>query len=297
MMIAVRKLGREISAAVKSVIVLSVMASMATACTSPATTSKPPRSPIAAAIDQYAFDAAAANGDPHVASVTWVATNRTTANAVISGAGVGGSTVLVYAIEVPGHFTPNVSVPRGSREPSGRFLTLVVTRATFLTTDFGVQNRPANLARLGKPETDSLVGYHSMTGAAWSAKYNIPSGADVLKVTGTPVGKAFSCYNLHSGFTFASGHRLILPGGLTVGVSAFTSARFSAYQGDFFQGVLRPQFGGCIAGVQIRREVRPVVGILFRPSPPRRVVDAVAAYLRLPKWRFLFTSVTEPRDR
>jgi hypothetical protein len=249
---------------------------------------------MAAAIDQFAFDAAAADGDPHVVSVTWVASNREAANIVISGS-IGGSTLPVYAIQVPGHFTLNVSVPKGAREPSGRFLTLVVTRSTFLTTDFGVQNNPADLAKLGKPQTDSLVGFHTMTGVEWSAKFDIPRGADVFKATGTPVGYSLSCYHSHSGFLFGSGRRLAQRTGLTIGVIVVTSPKFPNYEDDFVQGVLRVPFGGCVAGVDIRRTVPLSVGVLFRPSESRRVIDAVTAYLRLPKWRFLFTSVSEQK--
>jgi hypothetical protein len=72
-------------------------------------------SPLAQKIDKFAEQGAARAGDPNITEVRWVATNREAAAALL-GDDIEVTkpeylrTVPVYLIEVPGSFSPNVSL-------------------------------------------------------------------------------------------------------------------------------------------------------------------------------------------
>ncbi|MGO8859184.1 MAG: hypothetical protein ACLQRH_00215 [Acidimicrobiales bacterium] len=126
-------------------------------------TVQPPKSPTTVRIDQFAVNVAARNGDATPISVTWVATNREAANAIIgAGVGSGASSVLVYAMDIRGRFYVDGPGPPGSAAPSGTYLYVVARRSTLAVTDLGTSDAPDRLSSLGKVETDSLAGIKPM---------------------------------------------------------------------------------------------------------------------------------------
>jgi hypothetical protein len=137
-----------------------------------------PRSALAEQLDQIAINAAAAAGDPGIQSVTWVATTRGRANALMddvttgcSGQPPGCTTdadAHIYVLQIQGFFTPkNVSVP-STLAPMDRHGhtcivcgtadQFIVSAATLEQTGGAVDSQLVDLSLLGKPETDSLVG-------------------------------------------------------------------------------------------------------------------------------------------
>ena len=122
------------------------------------------------AIAQYAVDAAASNGNPDPATVSWVVTNRNAANSLLLSATVG-STDPVYAMEITGgrRFVLSGPVQHGSRPRPAPVLVLVVQRSDFFATDLGVLPRLISLKPLGRVHTESLVGLTPMNFTAWQA--------------------------------------------------------------------------------------------------------------------------------
>lgn len=143
---------------------------------------KAPLSALAREIDQFAVDQAAAAGNRHPQSVAWVATTDEAATAVFNGgtpsaADDGGPPVYALVITGGGDFTDH---GRGGSSdgtvPSGPTLVVIVDQSSWQMDGGGVNFAgapPPELASLGTPETDSLVGITPMSFAEFSAKYKI----------------------------------------------------------------------------------------------------------------------------
>lgn len=119
-------------------------------------------SPLAQKIDKFAEQGAARAGDPNITEVRWVATNREAAAALL-GDDIEVTkpeylrTVPVYLIEVPGSFSPNVSVPsQCSGGVHGTVADYVVSQSTFQVFEGGVGYQFADLSKLGTVHVDRL---------------------------------------------------------------------------------------------------------------------------------------------
>jgi hypothetical protein len=102
-----------------------------------------------ATLARIAKRAAVANGERHPRGVVYVTTRGrfplTAADATRP------STRTVYAIVLLGDFVVRGAGPSGAASSHGRFLELAVDPRTFEVTDFGVESRAPNVARLGRP--------------------------------------------------------------------------------------------------------------------------------------------------
>lgn len=133
---------------------------------SPTARSKPaqpnPESALAQRIDKFAEQGAARAGDANITEVRWVATNREAAAALL-GDDIEITkpaylrTVPVYLIEVPGSFSPNVSVPsQCSGGVHGTVADYVISQSTFQVFEGGVAYQFADLSKLGTVHVDRL---------------------------------------------------------------------------------------------------------------------------------------------
>jgi hypothetical protein len=121
-----------------------------------------PKSALSQKIDNFAEQGATRAGDPDITEVRWVATNRKAAEALLGDDIVRTkpaylSTIPVYLVEVPGYFSPNVSVPsRCSGGVHGTVADYVISRSTFRVLEAGVAYRFADLSKLGAVHVDHL---------------------------------------------------------------------------------------------------------------------------------------------
>ncbi len=121
-----------------------------------------PESALSQKIDSFAEQGAARTGDPDITEVRWVATNRKAAEALLGDEIVSTkpaylSTIPVYLVEIPGFFSPNVSVPsRCSGGVHGTVEDYVISRATFKVFEAGVGYRFSDLSKLGTVHVDHL---------------------------------------------------------------------------------------------------------------------------------------------
>jgi hypothetical protein len=94
------------------------------------------------------------NGDANPTSMQMVATDRTSALAVLSpGVTVAGGSTPVYALTATGNFTAYVAkVPPGSQLPTGTTLWMIVdAQDPGVLLDWGVTNLTPDLSSLGTP--------------------------------------------------------------------------------------------------------------------------------------------------
>ncbi len=120
-----------------------------------------PKSALSQRIDSFAEQGAARTGDPDITEVRWVATNRKAAEALLGDDIVSTkpaylSTIPVYLVEVPGFFSPNVSVPSCSAGVNGTVEDYVISRATFQVFEAGVGHQFADLSKLGTVHIDHV---------------------------------------------------------------------------------------------------------------------------------------------
>jgi len=150
----------------------------------PSFTWRPPMSALAREIDQFAVDRAAAAGNPHPHSVTWVATTFGAASVVanggtVSSANATGSPAYVLVVTGGGDFTfYGAHGPPGETAPTGPTLVIIVDQTSWQMDGGGVNFAgapPLDLASLGTPETDSLAGITPMSFSQFSVKYKLPS--------------------------------------------------------------------------------------------------------------------------
>jgi hypothetical protein len=143
-----------------------------------------PTGSLATEIAQFAVDQAAAAGNPHPHSVTWVATTSDAASVVanggtVSAANATGSPAYLLVVTGGGDFTVyGARVPPGATAPRGPTLVIIVDQTSWQMDGGGVNfvgAPPLDLASLGTPETDSLVGITPMSFSQFIAKYKLPS--------------------------------------------------------------------------------------------------------------------------
>ena len=121
-----------------------------------------PESALSQKIDSFAEQGATRAGDPDITEVRWVATTRKAAEALLGDDIVSKkpaylSTIPVYLVEIPGYFSPNVSVPSAcSGGVHGTVADFVMSRSTFQVFESGVANQFADLSKLGPVHVDHL---------------------------------------------------------------------------------------------------------------------------------------------
>ena len=125
--------------------------------------------PLSSRIDQVAMRAAAAAGDPHPLSVTWVEHDQPAYTGIWLGLFPPLPGGLAYILEVRGNFaldSGNVALdgPTPLRPSSGPVLWLFVSAATLATVREDAQSSWDPLTVDGQPETDSLVGLSPTAG-------------------------------------------------------------------------------------------------------------------------------------
>jgi hypothetical protein len=111
--------------------------------------------------------------DASPTEVSWVSSTLGSASALLSGDSTGstGSSVPVYAVEVPGHFIAlGAHVPEGSRAPSGTTLWFVASQSDWEVLGWGIANEVIPLDSLGAVETDSVTGMTATGATAWRLK-------------------------------------------------------------------------------------------------------------------------------
>jgi hypothetical protein len=105
----------------------------------------------------YALAFARQNGDATPASVLAVKTTLQKALKAVSPDNTvpGSASVTVYLIVMKGEFTVNFPVPKGSREPTGSNLSIMLSPTTFQLIDLGLNNHApsVSLRRLGPVST------------------------------------------------------------------------------------------------------------------------------------------------
>ena len=110
-----------------------------------------------ARLNNYALAVARHGGDATPAWILAVKTNQENALKAVSPDNTiprsGGK--AVYLVIMKGKFTVNFPVPAGSREPAGRYLSIMVSATTFQLIDLGLSNQAphTSLGRLGPVST------------------------------------------------------------------------------------------------------------------------------------------------
>ena len=113
---------------------------------------QPPSSAELQKLGAYALDAATQDGDPHPTAAFVVPTTRRIAEEVAAGDN-GEPNTPAYFVVIRGHFTLNdVSVPAGSRAPTGTVLTLTIDPRANRSLDLGAGTRVPDLYAMGQPE-------------------------------------------------------------------------------------------------------------------------------------------------
>ncbi len=105
--------------------------------------------------DRLPRSCAAAAGDPnsgHADKAEAVKSTHATGEKVASGGDIVQGNEPVWIVQVEGTFTCNLcSHPQGFRGTiAGHYLTITVDASTWRDTDFGIGDRRADLAKLGK---------------------------------------------------------------------------------------------------------------------------------------------------
>jgi hypothetical protein len=113
---------------------------------------QPPSSAELQKLAAYALDAATQDGDAHPTGAFVVATTRRIAEEVAAGDN-GEPNTPAYFVVIRGRFTlTDVSVPPGSRAPTGTVLTLTIEPRANQSLDLGAGTRMPNLYAMGQPE-------------------------------------------------------------------------------------------------------------------------------------------------
>jgi hypothetical protein len=115
-------------------------------------------------LQQLVMAVSSASAVTSPASAQWTTSTRGTANAVVMSSGVssGAQSLPVYVVEIYSGTTPfspsGVSVLQGAPYPSGYYITLIVSEATFAITDWSVSEDEVSLSALGTISSESLKG-------------------------------------------------------------------------------------------------------------------------------------------
>lgn len=112
----------------------------------------PPTAAELKELGRMALRTATLAGDPHPTGAVVVPTTRQIAVRVSSGDQVFDSNPPSYFVVLVGHFTPDVSVPAGAREPTGTFLSMTIDARTNQGMDSGLGDRMPDLYAMGAPE-------------------------------------------------------------------------------------------------------------------------------------------------
>lgn len=116
----------------------------------------PPTSSELTAIQGIALGAATSDGDPNPTNVVLVPTLRSQAELIDAGTPTN-SDQAVYFVVMHGTFTAaGVPAPPGAAAPTGTVITLTIDAATNRVLDFGIEDSPPNVDRMGIPEPITL---------------------------------------------------------------------------------------------------------------------------------------------